>query len=862
MKLENGFSFKNSFAAGLILVLLASSSLRFAALRDGFSSVSFLVVTSKGDYIYEDFVSIQGAINAAENGSIIIVPSGTYHEHVVINKTISLVGENVSTTIIDGSNGGTVVRITVNNVTISGFTVQNSGWGWYRSGIETQHANNCRIVNNVLFHTCHNIRLNGSRDCLIAGNKIDHINQMGYGIRLTESINCTVSNNFVAKNIGGIVFENSSNCIAFGNNVTRNSDGIRLYSSSSSNQIFENNVFNNSYCGMIYPIPDKPPPQNNFLFHNNFNNNTNPFIIQYYGNIWDDDYPSGGNYWSVYNGTDANGDGIGDTQYAVSTYDTDRYPLMHPYGSIRNLNTNLTYLTIQSAINASETLNGHRIFVKSGKYYEHVVVNKAVSLVGESQTATIIDGGNVGTVLTVSADNVNVVGFTIRNSGLNFPPYGDDYGVLLNHCSWSNISHNLVMNNRIGIYLLYSRNNIIADNIVSSNHADGIWLYYSGNNVLAGNRISNNSYNFGVFGGDFSDFNNTIDVSNSVEGKPIQYLIDVEDKIFDNSTDIGVLYLINCNNVTVRDLNLTKNGHGVFCYNVTDSRIENIVASNNNYGIYLQFSLYNTIIDNFCPDNWVGICLQESRNNTAESNIAPNNEKGISLYRADYNSLIGNTIMNNLYGFRFFSSSFNKISRNNLVENSEQVNLISSYQNVWDNGFEGNFWSNYTGSDIDRDGLGDVDQIINDDNHDRHPLLGVFHNFSVYYEGSFYDVAVISNSTVLSFAFDGVNHTVRLTVNGADETYGFCRVCIPHALIEHEIAAVIDDGLTDVLYPNYNLRDDGSRRWIYFAYHHSTHDILIIPEFWPVILLSTLLVATLLCFLFKRLKNWNKMFKV
>jgi parallel beta-helix repeat protein len=854
MELRNGFSLKNSFAASLMLVVLIFGSLRFIPLCSGFSPASFLIVTSKGERIQDYFVSIQEAINAAENGSIINVPSGIYHEHVVINKTISLIGENVSTTIIDGDNSGTVVRITANNVTITGFKIQNSGWGWTRSGIETQHANNCRIENNVLFHTCHNIRLNGSRDCLIAGNKIDHINQMGYGIRLTESTNCTVSNNFVAKNIGGIVFENSSNCIAVGNNVTRNSDGIRLYSSSSSNKVFENNVFNNSYCGMIYPVPDKPPPQGNFLFHNNFINNTNPFIIQYFGNIWDDGYPSGGNYWSVYNGADVNGDGIGDTQYAVSAYDEDRYPLMHPYGSIRNLNTNLTYLTIQSAINASETLNGHTIFVKSGKYHEHVVVNKALSLVGENQTTTIIDGGNVGTVLTVNADHISVFGFTIRNSGLSFPPYGDDYGIFLDHCAWSNISHNLVTNNRIGIYLLYSRSNIIEDNIVSSNHVNGIWLYYSSNNVLAENRISNNSYNFGVFGGDFSDFNNTIDVSNTVEGKPIYYLISVKDKIFDNSIDIGVLYLINCNNVTVRDLNLTKNGHGVFCYNITDSRIENIVASNNNYGVCLQFSFYNTIIDNYCPNNWVGICLQESRNNTVESNVTPDNEKGISLYKADYNSLIGNTVLDNLYGIRFFSSSFNKIFHNNLIENSEQVNLISSYQNVWDNGFEGNFWSNYTGSDICGDGLGDIDQIIDDNNHDRHPLLGAFHNFSAYYEENFYDVAVISNSTILSFAFEAVNHTIRLTVNGTDETCGFCRICIPHALIEPEIAVIIDDGLTEVLYLNYTLRDDGFRRWIYFAYQHSTHEILIIPEFWSMIFLSTLMVITLWCLFFRKLE--------
>lgn len=276
-------------------------------------------------HVKEDFATIQEAINGAHVGDVIYVSSGTYYEHVVVNKTVSLVGENSSTTIIDGGNSGTVVQITADGVSISGFKLQNSGWGWYRSGIETQHADNCRIENNTLFHTCHNIRLNNSRDCLVSGNVIDHITPMGYGIRLTESVNCTVANNFVANNIGGIVFENSSGCTALNNYVTRNSDGIRLYSSCVGNRIAANTVFNNSYCGMIYPVPGNEPPLNNTIIHNNFINNTNPFIVQSGGNIWDDGYE--GNYWTSYASADLNQDGIGDAPYDVGM-DRDNYPLM------------------------------------------------------------------------------------------------------------------------------------------------------------------------------------------------------------------------------------------------------------------------------------------------------------------------------------------------------------------------------------------------------------------------------------------------------------------------------------------------------------------------------------------------------
>jgi parallel beta-helix repeat protein len=276
-------------------------------------------------YAKEDFLSIQDAINKANDGDTIYVPAGTYYEHVVINKTVTLVGAGSNTTVIDGGNNGTVVQIIVNGVTIRGFKLQNSGWGWYRSGVETQSANNCKIENNTLFQTCHNIRLNNSRNCLVYGNIIDHVSQMGYGIRLTESVDCTVSQNFVAQNIGGIVFENSSNCVAVNNYVTRNSDGIRLYSSCVGNRITDNIVFNNSYCGMIYPIPVDAFPQGNLIMHNNFINNTSPFIIQSSGNIWDDGHE--GNYWTDYNGTDSDKNGIGDTAYNVGS-DRDNYPLM------------------------------------------------------------------------------------------------------------------------------------------------------------------------------------------------------------------------------------------------------------------------------------------------------------------------------------------------------------------------------------------------------------------------------------------------------------------------------------------------------------------------------------------------------
>lgn len=851
----------NIIVITVVLVVLSTPYLRTNVFFTDSPSAYFTIVNTKGEHFQGAFMSIQQVINEAENGSTIIVPSGVYNEHVIVNKTVSLVGEDVLTTIIDGTYNGTVVQITADNVSISGLTLRNSGCKWDYSGVSTYRSENCEIKNCYFSNSCHNIKISYSSNCRVFGNTI---NGKCYGIRLMNSVNCAVFDNYVSNCYGGIILSNATNCVVKENYVINHSYGIRFDSPCADNKVFDNVVSNNGYDGIIAIMPGNSSFVGNIIFHNNFIDNTKPFVIQTaHGFTWDSNYPSGGNYWSRYNGTDmyrgpnqnVNGsDGIGDKAYIIKNAShQDRYPLVYPWSplAVHNINTGLGYLTIQEAINANESLSGHTIYVEAGIYNENVIINKTLSFLGEDPATTIIDGENIGTVLTVKADNVNISRFTLRNSGQSYLPFRNDCGLFLDHCSKVNISNNLIMNNHIGIYLFFSRESNIENNLISHNQEDGLWLWYSGGNFLRENEISNNSYNFGVSGGCFSDFNNTIDMTNKVNGKPILYQIGIEDEVFDDHMEIGALYLINCNNVTVRNLNLTKNGHGIFCYNIINSRIENVNISENNYGIYLQKSHDNLIVDNQCLDNWVGICLHDSSHNIIENNLVDSNEKGISLYDATNNSLTGNTIRNNLYGIRFYNSHFNKIFHNNLIENTEQVSLISSsYQNVWDNGFEGNFWSNYNASDNILDGLGDTDQIIDDNNRDRYPLMGVFQTFSIFYKDKFSDVGVISNSTILKFVFEDANNTIRLTVNGTDGTYGFCRISIPHALIMPELMVIIDDNATTVLYANYNLRDDGSCRWIYFAYQHSVHEIIIIQEFLSLIYLSILIDVTLPCLLF------------
>lgn len=831
-------------------------------LRVSVSGSAFSITDADGRTVQASFSSIQQAINDAANGSTIEVPSGTYYEHIFINKTINLVGEDVSSTIIDGGNNGTVVEITSDLVRISNFTIRNSGYGWTRHGIYVYKAENVTIEGNWVHHTCHNIKLNYTVNTSVIENTINGTMTQPtmYGIRVQNSINCTISSNKVSDCVGAVHLENATECTVSRNFLQGNSQGIRLYTPCVYNEIRENTVYNNTYDGMIDTVPYNSTLFANRFFHNNFFENENPFLYRGTTSYWDNGYPSGGNYWGRYNGTDSYGgefqnetghDGIGDTVYDVSLHEKDRYPLMHPYGSILNVETDMRYLTIQSAINAPETLSGHEISVKSGTYREHVVMNKSLSLVGENQTTTAIDGGNVGSVVTVDADKVSLVGFTIQNSGLNYPPYGDDCGLLLDHSVDGNISSNIFVDNRIGVYLFFSEQNRLEDNLVYSNIENGIWLWHSGRNTLRRNIMFNNTYGFGVFGNEFEDFNNSIDVTNSVEGKPIYYVVGGANEVFDDSKSIGALYLISCVNITVRNLDLTGNGQGVFCYNVTHSCIQNLTASRNNYGVDLLSSHNNSVSNNYCENNWVGIRLESSNTNTVKNNTLVAGEKGISLYEADTNRVEGNTIRNSAFGIRLSTSHSNQIYRNNFVQNIAQADLVSSNQNVWDDGYEGNFWSDSNVSDGDRDGIVDEEYIVAAVDRDHFPLSGFYHAFEVDFEADHQEVGVISNSTVLVVTFEEGGRAIVLTVDGSNETIGFCRVRVPHSLVEPELNVIIDGGLVDVLYANYSLFDDGVCRSIYFEYGHSAHEIVILYEFqWLSLwLLIGALTMSLLLFL-------------
>ncbi|MCW3980606.1 MAG: hypothetical protein NWF11_03940, partial [Candidatus Bathyarchaeota archaeon] len=224
------------------------------------------------------------------------------------------------------------------------------------------------------------------------------------------------------------------------------------------------------------------------------------------------------------------------------------------------------------------------------------------------------------------------------------------------------------------------------------------------------------------------------------------------------------------------------------------------------------------------------------------------------------NSIQENTIRNNQYGIDLYDSSSNRVFHNNLVNNTIQLYSINSV-NIWDDDYPsgGNYWSDYSGFDLDQDGIGDTPYVADVSNTDNYPLMGMFSSFNTSLDQH---VNVISNSTIVDFTYFEYNSTIRMHVSNmtGNQTHGFVRITIPHALMTEPYNVTIDGA--NPTYWNYTLYDNGTHRWIYFEYEHSTLEIILIPEVPSLIFLPFLIIAAMLAVLVYTRRKQNQLHSI
>ena len=537
---------------------------------------------------------------------------------------------------------------------------------------------------------------------------------------------------------------------------------------------------------------------------------------------------------------------------------------------VRNLDTGRSYSTIQAAIDAPETLDGHEISVASGVYYEQVVVDKSLSLIGADRSTTVIDGGGEGRVIYVVADRVEVRDFTIQHGNV---------GLWLDNSSHSRIVGNMLQYGSYGLRLYHSGNSEVLHNEVRGFAWFGVELRSSGNCTLRENRLLDNEYNFGVNGDVLSDFINDIAASNTVNGRPIRYLIGQEDITIDSSTfdEVGYLALVNCAHVEVRDLEVRENVQGVLFAFTADSTVSNVYASGNWNGIYAVHSSKisvggcraNSNFDygikffnssrsiargNNVDDNgWAGLGVFGSSDSIIEDNEANFNTYNLHLvYTNDSvitrNRALGRPGEGTSYSIAVYYSHNNLIYHNSFANSLLHVEIRNGTSfvpsNRWDSGVEGNYWSLYGGVDADHDGIGDTTHVIGLNNTDAYPLMGQFSEFSVTVDEEPHTVSVISNSTISQFQFGVDDESLSFKATGALGTIGFLRLAVSSGFLQ-------DGGGTDLSVlvngePPEMKRTwkDESRTYFYFSYVNAVADPGIVP--WVVVVVASVSVIVFL----------------
>jgi parallel beta-helix repeat protein len=263
-----------------------------------------------------NYSEIQDAIDNASDGDTVFVfdDSSPYYENLVVKKSITIQGENKHTTIIDGAKNSHGVNIIADNVTVTGFTIQNcddKGKPFTSTSGILLCSNKNKIMDNILLHNEYGIantkNFNSfpiNWDNTITNNQIIH--NHGAGIFFVNVLNVTISRNIISENDEGIMLTGAINTNISFNIISQNGGGVLLVYSYNT-VIYRNNIsYNNAGIATLINSADKIL-QNNFIGNKIFNSVssqrflTNIWYIMYLKfilnvpirrNVWN------GNYWN------------------------------------------------------------------------------------------------------------------------------------------------------------------------------------------------------------------------------------------------------------------------------------------------------------------------------------------------------------------------------------------------------------------------------------------------------------------------------------------------------------------------------------------------------------------------------------
>lgn len=309
------------------------------------------------------------------------------------------------------------------------------------------------------------------------------------------------------------------------------------------------------------------------------------------------------------------------------------------------------------------------LLIKKGTYKEfNIVIDKPLMLLGQGHP--IIDGEDKGEIITIVSDGVTVDGLFIINVGTS---YTSDYAAIRVVKSKNFLIQNVVLEKLFfGIYLEKAQfgkvfhNKIIGDAVEEFSSGNGIQLWYCQNIEVDQNIVQH------VRDGIYLEFSDNITITNNTSTNNVRY---------------GLHFMFSDNDVYM-----------------------NNVFENNGAGVAVMFSKNIKMIGNSFKKNWgsasFGVLLKEINDAEISGNTFEENTVGINIEGSNRISYKNNSFINNGWAIKVRGACYtNRFINNNFLYNSFDISYNSKLN---DNVFERNYWSSYTGYDLDKNGIGDV----------------------------------------------------------------------------------------------------------------------------------------------------------